>query len=139
MEQAFEWEQMTWLTYPYFWGRKSVWADRVAFEDADPLFSQFLKAGYCRAVVPVRPGFEGAVDHFMTFGEPWMGGPLPPISSPQYVPIAEEIAERLDRPGDEVPVGEPWEVKIPTNLVRLRDDGSLPSWRQNADGTWIPD
>lgn len=138
-EQAFEWEHMTWLTYPYFWGRKSEWTDRLAFEDSDPLFTQFLKAGYCRAVVPVRPGFEGAVDHFMTFGEPWMGGPLPPISSPMYLPIADELAERLDRPGDEIPEGDPWEVRIPTNLVRLRDDGSLPVWVKAADGRWVPE
>ncbi len=137
-EQAFEWEQMTWLTYPYFWGRKSAWADRISYDDTDPLFAQFLKAGACRVVVPVRPGFEGAVDHFMTFGEPWVGGPLPTISNPLYLPIADELAERLDRPGDEVPVGEPWEVRVPTNLVRLRDDGSLPSWTENADGTWTP-
>ena len=49
--------------------------------------------------VPARPGFEGAIDHFLTFGEIWNGGPLPPISSPLYLPIADEIAERLDRPG----------------------------------------
>jgi hypothetical protein len=137
-EQAFEWEHVTWVTYPYFWGRKSEWTNRVAFEDADPLFNQFLKAGYCRVVVPVREGFEGAVDHFMTFGEPWVGGPLPPISSPLYLPIADELAERLDRPGDEVPEGDPWEVRLPTSLVRLRDDGSLPSWRKDAQGNWVP-
>jgi|GEM_PF-1141610 len=137
-EQAFEWEQMTWLTYPYFWGRKSQWTDRIAMEDADPIFNQFLKAGYCRVVVPLRPGFEGAVDHFMNFGEPWMGGPLPPITSDLYLPIADEIAERLDRPGDEFPEGEPWEVRFPTSLVRLRDDGSLPSWEKNAAGEWKP-
>ncbi|MDT0346405.1 hypothetical protein [Streptomyces litchfieldiae] len=137
LEQAFEWEHMTWLTYPYFWGRKSQWTDRLAFEDPDPSFNQFLKAGYCRVSVPARPGFEGAVDHFMTFGEPWLGGPLPTITSDLYLPISEELAERLDRPGDEVPVGEPWQVRIPTTLVRLRPDGSLPTWRQNQDGAWV--
>lgn len=74
----------------------------------------------------------------MTFGEPWVGGPLPTISNPLYLPIADELADRLDRPGDEIPVGEPWEVRVPTNLVRLRDDGSLPSWSQDAHGNWIP-
>ena len=137
-EQAFEWEQMTWLTYPYFWGRKSQWTDRIAMEDADPIFNQFVKAGYCRVVVPLRPGFEGAVDHFMNFGEPWMGGPLPPITSDLYLPIADEIAERLDRPGDEFPEGDPWEVRFPTSLVRLRDDGSLPAWEKNDAGEWVP-
>lgn len=61
-EEAFEWEEMTWLTYPYFWGRTSQWPERIAFSDPDPVFEDFLKAGYCRAVAPVRPGFETALD-----------------------------------------------------------------------------
>jgi hypothetical protein len=137
-EQAFEWEQMTWLTYPYFWGRKSMWYDRISYEDVDPVFNQFLKAGYCRAVVPVRPGFEGALDHFMTFGEIWNGGPLPAISNPLYLPIADEIAERLDRPGEEIPQGDPWLVRIPTTLVHLRPDDKLPVWKQDpVSGEWV--
>ncbi len=136
-EQAFEWEHMTWLTYPYFWGRKSKWHERIAYEDADPVFNQFLKAGYCRVVVPVRPGFEGAIDHFMTYGEIWNGGPLPTISNPLYLPIADEIAERLDRPGDEIPQGDPWLVRIPTTLVHLRPDDKLPKWKQDSTGEWV--
>ena len=136
-EQAFEWEQMTWVTYPYFWGQKSQWEERIAYEDVDPVFNQFLKAGYCRVVVPVRPGFEGAIDHFMTYGEVWNGGPLPTISTPLYLPIADEIAERLDRPGDEIPQGDPWPVRIPTTLVHLRADDKLPKWQQDANGDWV--
>ena len=137
-EHAFEWEHMTWVTYPYFWGRKHEWPNRLAFDDPDPLFRQFLRAGYCRVVVPVREGFEGAIDHFMNVGEPWFGGPLPPITSPLYLPIAQEIAERLDQPGDEIPQGDPWEVRLPTNLVRLRPDGELPRWQQDENGNWVP-
>jgi hypothetical protein len=136
-EQAFEWEHLTWVTYPYFWGRKSKWAERIHYEDPDPLFNQFLKAGYCRVSVPARPGFEGAIDHFMTFGELWNGGPLPPVSNPLYLPIADELAERLDRPGDEIPQGEPWLVRLPTTLVKLRADDALPEWEQNAEGEWV--
>jgi len=68
----------------------------------------------------------------------WNGGPLPPISSPLYLPIADELAERLDRPGDETPQGDPWLVRIPTSLVHLRADDQLPSWQQQPDGTWLP-
>jgi hypothetical protein len=136
-EQAFEWEHMTWLTYPYFWGNKSAWRERIAYEDNDPLFNQFLKAGYCRVVIPARPGFEGAIDHFMTYGEIWNGGPLPTISNPLYLPIADEIAERLDRPGEEIPQGDPWLVRVPTTLVHLRTDDKLPRWKQNPDGEWV--
>jgi hypothetical protein len=136
-EQAFEWEHMSYITYPYFWGRKSQWDERIGYEDPDPVFADFLKAGYCRVSVPARPGFEGAIDHFLTFGETWNGGPLPSISSPLYLPIADEIAERLDRPGDEIPQGDPWKVRIPTNLVHLRPDDKLPKWQQNAQGEWV--
>lgn len=101
------------------------------------MFVEFLQSGYCRVSVPARPGFEGAIDHFLTFGEIWNGGPLPVISSPLYLPIADEIAERLDRPGDEFPQGDPWTVRIPTNLVRLRADDQLPRWEQNDDGEWV--
>jgi hypothetical protein len=137
-EQAFEWEHMSWVTYPYYWGRKSEWATRIGIEDTDPDFEEFLKAGYCRVSVPVREGFEGAVDHFVTMGEIWTGGPLPAISSPLFVPIAEEIAERLGRPGDEVPEGEPWEVRVPTSLVRVREGADLPTWERDAEGNWVP-
>lgn len=136
-EQAFEWEHMTWVTYPYFWGRKSQWDERLAFEDPDPLFTQFVKSGFCRVSVPARPGFEGAIDHFMLFGELWNGGPLPAISSPLYLPIADEISERLARPGDEVPEGEPWLVRIPTSLVHLRPDSKLPKWIEEGNGNWV--
>jgi len=136
-EQAFEWEHMTWVTYPYFWGRKSQWEERISYEDPDPLFNQFLKAGYCRVAVPVRPGFEGAIDHFMTYGEIWAGGPLPAISNPLYLPIADEFAERLDRPDDEIPEGDPWLVRIPTTLVHLRPDDKLPKWQQDENGNWV--
>lgn len=136
-EQAFEWENLSWVTYPYFWGRKAGWLDKVVIEDNDSDFESFLKAGYIRVQIPIRPGFVDAVDHFRLFGEPWMGGSLPSISDDTYLPIAVEIAEKLGRPGNEVPVGEPWEVRVPTTLVKLRSDDKLPQWQKQPDGSWI--
>lgn len=135
-EQAFEWENLSWVAYPYFWGRKSTWLDRLAIEDDDPDFQSFLRAGYLRVQIPIRPGFVDAVDHFRLYGEPWQGGPLPALSDDMYLPIAEELAEKLGRPGDEVPVGEPWEVRVPTSLVLLRTDDQLPRWEKQPDGSW---
>lgn len=138
-EQAFEWENMTYLFYPYFWGRKDQWVDKLNYEDVDTLFADFIKAGFSRVSVPVREGFEGAVDHFMESGEVWNGNELPAVSSEMYISIAKELSENLGRPGNEVPEGEPWEVKVPTTLVKLRSDGKLPKWKQDDNGNWIED
>ncbi|KAG8805585.1 hypothetical protein FRC17_005445 [Serendipita sp. 399] len=127
-EQAFEWDQIMYITYPYFWGRQDTWIKKMTFNDTDPVFDEFLKAGFARVVVPARPGFEGAIDHFMQLGEIWNGGPLPSITSKLYVPIADEVSERARKPQGEIPQGEPWEVTIPTTLVKLKADDSLPTF-----------
>jgi hypothetical protein len=36
--------------------------DRLAFDDPDPQFDEFLKAGFARVQVPYRLGFEAAID-----------------------------------------------------------------------------
>lgn len=135
-EHAFEWEHMTYVLYPYFWARGAKWRQLMEIEDIDPDFQDFLTAGYARVVVPVRPGFEDAVEHYRQTGQIWSGGDLPTIADPDYLPIAEEVKARLQAPGDEEPVEDPWEVLVPTQLVRLRPDGSLPRWEKQEDGSW---
>jgi hypothetical protein len=137
-EQAFEWEQMMYFLYPYYWGRKENWLKRALLQDVDPLFAEFIKAGAARVVISVRPGFEKAVAHFLDTGEIWNGGDLPDISSPLYVSIIDEIRERDKAPGAEVLQGDPWDVHLPTTLVILRDQAGLPAWQKNAQGEWVP-
>jgi hypothetical protein len=136
-EQAFEWENLTWITYPYFWGQKSQWENKILIEDTDPVYRDFLKAGYVRVVLPVRQNWNAAVDHFRMFGEPWLGGALPTVSDDLYLPIADELAERLNRPGKEYPVGDSWPVVVPTQLVTLRENASLPRWEKDERGVWV--
>ena len=137
-EQAFEWEQMMYLFYPYYWGRKDNWLARSQLQDVDPQFADFLRAGAARVVLPVRPGFETAVAHFLDTGEIWDGADPPLLSSPLYVNIIQEIKERDLASGDEVAQGDPWDVRLPTTLVRLRPDGSLPTWQKDGSGQWVP-
>ena len=59
-EQSFEWNNMTYLFYPYFWGKKDEWPTISQFTDDDPLFTRFLRAGAARVQVPVRLGFESS-------------------------------------------------------------------------------
>jgi hypothetical protein len=138
-EQALEWEQMMYFFYPYYWGRKPNWLNRALLQDTDPRFTEFIKAGFARVVISVRPGFEHAIAHFLNTGETWDGGDLPDITSPLYLSIIEEIRERDKAPGNEVAQGDPWDVRLPTTLVKLRDDRKLPAWKKNALGEWVPE
>ncbi|WP_117208886.1 hypothetical protein [Allorhizocola rhizosphaerae] len=70
-EQSFEWNNMTYLFYPYFWGRKDDWPELATLTDDDPLFLRFLRAGAARVQVPVRLGFEQAVLTYLSTGELW--------------------------------------------------------------------
>jgi hypothetical protein len=86
----------------------------------------------------VRPGFEDAVVHFLETGQVWNGGDLPEIGSPLYVDILDEIKARLDAPGKRTPVGDPWDVRLPTTLVRLSPSPELPRWQKDDSGNWVP-
>lgn len=135
-EQAFEWEQMTYLFYPYFWGRLSTWYDKALMAHGDPSFLEFLRAGAARVAVPVRPGFEEAIQYFLMTGQIWGGGELPGVTDTTYLPIAEEIREVTGAPGAEKPEGEPWEIVLPTQLVKLRAYGTLPTWSRPYPDQW---
>jgi hypothetical protein len=127
-ERAFEWENMMYTYYPYFWGRQAKWGELVLIQDTNPQFEAFLKAGAARVVIPVRPGFEGAIAHYQETGDIWMGKEMPDMFSKYYVSIINEIKARNAAPGEEVLV-EQWDVKLPTTLVMLKEDAELPDWQ----------
>jgi hypothetical protein len=129
-EQAFEWEQLTYLFYPYMWAKQQGWVDMVAQNDPDPLFKRFLAAGFARCVAPVRPGYEKALMYFLKTGEIWEGGEPPVIEDPSglYVSIVDSLKELDKAPDEGVAEGDPWEVKLPTSLVMLDDKPELPDW-----------
>ena len=139
-EQAFEWENLQYLLYPYYWARKSTWKDRAAFTSLDPDFADFIKAGACRVSFAARFNFTPDVLYFLQTGNIWGGGPTPKLYGKDYVDIATEIAAGEQKPGLEKAVGDPWEVSVPTELVRLRQDGTLPVWKlDKKTGTWAED
>lgn len=135
IEQAFEWEKLTYVPYPYFWAdRKTQWTDLADLQSADPIFADFLRAGSVRTVLSVRPGFEPAVQLFLKFGIVWSGGNAPAPGDPDYVSIADEIRiiQRAPDIGDEI---EHWDTKLPTSLIWLSGSEPLPSNTQNNSGS----
>lgn len=117
MEQAFEWEIMSYHLYPYYWGERKSWAELYQFEDNDPIFRAFMQSGMARVIVTVRPGFEEAVRHFMATGQIWNGGEVPVIDDPLFLSLVDEM-----RSPKATKEGEPWREKIPTSLTILQAD-----------------
>jgi hypothetical protein len=122
LQEALEWTQTQYVFYPYYWDQKADWPARVLTEDSDPLFAQFLRSGAARVVVPVRPGFCEALVYFLQKGQPWDGGAAPSIVDSLYVSIAAEIAQSDQQPTAETLVPPTWTMRLPTTLVKLRND-----------------
>lgn len=128
-EQAFEWENITYLFYPYFWGRQSQWISKLNTYDEDPLFTQFLQAGAARIVVPVHPAYDDAVMYFLeNNGAIWNGGSPPHLNDPMYISLADELRGQSDDLANAVAEGDPWQVVLPTTLVYLQKDSTLPTF-----------
>jgi hypothetical protein len=125
-EDVFDWANLTYLCYPYQWAGRDRCVTVRSRTSTDPLHEAFLQAGAARVIVPVRAGYEHAVGRYLATSEvptlspqPWRGGHNP------YPAIEELIADALDRPGDEVAVGDPWEVVTPTMLIQLQTGTDL--------------
>ncbi len=125
-EQAFDWEQITYLFYPYFWGNRSQWLATSNLYDPDPLFTHFLQAGAARVVVPVPMAYKDALLYFLETGGIWSGGETPRLDDPLYRSIHEELRDRTDDLAGATPEGTAWEFTLPTTLVWLQDGADLP-------------
>jgi hypothetical protein len=132
-EQAIEWDHLSYLFYPYFWGRKKTWIEKLVSDEPDPGFAAFLQAGAARIILPVRRKYEAPLEQFMNTGLVPTTGELIEVGSKLYVALASELDEAPD--GAEAPAGEPWEFRIPTALLRLRGDHALPMWALEQ-GEW---
>ncbi|MBL1221851.1 hypothetical protein JET18_13445 [Chryseobacterium sp. L7] len=115
MEQAFEWSIMDYTFYPYYWADRKRWQEMYLTQSVDPLFRNFLQAGMARVIVTVKPGFEDAVQFFMSTGKIWNGGEVPVIGDPLYMSIVDE----LRKPTGEAQ-GKYWITRIPTTLTILQ-------------------
>jgi len=123
LEQAFEWNQLSYIFYPYFWASVPKWIELMNREDdSDPLFTKFLQAGSSKVLLAVKPGYENAVLHFLATREPWEGGPSPVIGDPLYIPLYEEVRRQQDDLSGSEPVGDKWKFTLPTSLIYLESD-----------------
>ena len=115
MEQAFEWEEISYEFYPYYWGSKEDWPSLYQSSSDDAQFRAFLQSGMARVVATVRPGFEDAVTFYMSTGKIWNGGEVPVIGDPMYLSVVDEMKETLGEKH-----GKYWLTRIPTSLTILQ-------------------
>jgi len=138
VEQAFEWENLSYMIYAYFWADSGRWTELQGVEGPDADFDRFLRAGSARVLVPARPGFEGQAHLYTLFGTLWGGGPAPMPGDPLYLSIADEV-RALQRPPDDGEPGEYWEVRLPTTLVYLSPVGTtIPLQNDAAELPKVP-
>lgn len=131
-EQAFEWDQLQYVLYPYYWARKSTWKERLLQTSTDPDFADFVQAGAARVQFGTTPNFGKDVLYFLQTGHIWQGGPVPTLANKDYLPFLNELARAQEQTGIEVPKGKPWETSVPTGLVRLRDEDAQWTWEVNG-------
>lgn len=140
LEQAFEWTIMDYTFYPYYWANRDEWQTMYLSESTDPLFRNFLQAGMARVIVTVNPGFEDALQFFMTTGRIWNGGEVPVIGDPMYMSIVDEMREPLG-----LKQGKAWITTLPTSLNILQEDSiglktltALPFTQENPEEFEVP-
>jgi hypothetical protein len=135
-EQAFDWELLSKIFYPYYWSDRCDWKTLFQAQDGnDYFFQQFLQSGMGRVVVPVKEGFEDAVTFFMETGKIWLGtGLVIDTDDDLYVSIVDEMTSVEGRIE-----GEEWETIIPSSLTVVQarsvllDEGGLPCCETDAE------
>lgn len=128
IEQAFEWDKMAWIFYPYFWANEKRWVSMISRgQDIDPALSSFLQAGSAKVLVAVNPSYNKAVLHYLLSGEPWNGLNPPIIGDRLYIPLHEEVKDQQDDMEGAKAEGTPWTFLVPTRLVHLHGGDALPT------------
>jgi hypothetical protein len=137
LEQVFEWENLTYVLYPYFWADDGQWDELQGIQSPDPDFARFLRSGSARVVVAARPGYQRAIDYFLLTGIPWgPGGIAPGPDEVGYISVAAEIMAQTGAPDEGKPSGKSWEVRLPTTLLCLDPMPQLP---KDNDQATLPD
>jgi hypothetical protein len=81
-EQSFEWSQMTYFFYPYYWARRDTWQLRQRQRSIDPTHEAFLQSGAARVIVPVTPGYERRLLCYLNFDKTELADRIPGMDVP---------------------------------------------------------
>jgi len=113
VHQAIEWESLLYFLYPYYWGSEVQGRQKLLFEHPDPEHQRFLRAGYVRAVITVRPGFEEDFVKLMETGT--LSGQT------QYQSVAQDIYNTARTNYSGIPPANPEKHARPLLLPQQRN------------------
>ncbi len=128
-ETGFEWTQVTYVLYPYFWANPNkTWLRSLNLKVDDPKHEEFLKSGFARVVIPVRPEFQNAILQYLDNGTLWDGENPDDIDweHSMYVKPALEIMERQGKLLHSPELIDEWEYELPTNHQVITNGTNLP-------------
>lgn len=134
-EQAFDWNLMARIFYPYYWAQRCRWKELFQSTDSnDQGFQAFLQSGMAKVVVPIKPGYEAAVGFFMETGDIWTGSRMVIHTDDEtYLSLVDEMN------AVEGFVEAEWQTTVPTTLTIIQKDsvllnvGGLPCCEVDAD------
>jgi len=126
-EEAFEWPQVTYRLFPYYWSARRKWHALRAMTSPDSVFENFLTSGQAAVTVSVKPGNERAVMMYLQTGMIWTGGYLALFDTEDVLTVYDDVENGLifDPP---VQIGDGWEIRLPTSLIKLQEDAELPKF-----------
>ena len=120
VQQAIEWENVLYFTYPYFWDLPRNWTLKQFLQHPDAIHRTFLRAGSARVVLTIRPGFEKS---FSALIETGAFGKLP--DSHPYVTIAQEIQDYANTNYPGIPPANPDGTTADQDTVDKAERGQL--------------
>jgi hypothetical protein len=91
VHDAIDWDSILVLLYPYFWDRPENHAQKLYLDHADGTHKEFLRAGACRVVLAIKPGFEERLVSLLDKGQL---GDLAPASRFRDAIEAVQLAEQ---------------------------------------------
>jgi len=90
IHNAIEWENILYITYPYFWEPAVNWDFKLFLNHADSQHRMFLRAGAARVVLTIRPDFEESFTELMEGGA-LQTLPYANVPNHPYRKISDEI------------------------------------------------
>ena len=136
LEQAVEWDHLQHSLLPYFWGSRTSWMTKLTGLERDPQFASFLSSGAARVVLPIRRNFEAAFEAFLNTGVPPTTDEQLDVGGPLWVSLMTQLAEHGATEDQETALGDSWEFRIASDLVRVRRDDRLPMWTLTGSN-WV--